>query len=296
MSAAAIVISLGPQTGLYRFLHEHLVLVRGVRALSRFSLLPVLALSVLAGLALAGRRRLVWPALALFVVECTNAPLRYHSYAGPPPADRWLAGRPGAVARLPLGEGDTQAMLDGVSHWRPLLNGDSGFVPRPYARAMELLHGPLTHEGLRFLRAAGVTHVVSADALPLPEAARFDVDRVFEVAPGAAAAPVAVGVARATLWAPAGPVVDLGETREVDRIVFVVSDGPWVEAPAVSVSSDGREWTSVAGTASLADAAVSLYRDPRQGRGEVRFPPVVARFVRLDPRLPAKGGVLEVNP
>jgi hypothetical protein len=56
-SAAAIVVSLGPQTAAYRFLHEHLVFVRGVRALSRFSLLPVLALSVLSGFALAGRRR-----------------------------------------------------------------------------------------------------------------------------------------------------------------------------------------------------------------------------------------------
>ena len=57
-SAAAVVFSLGPETALYRTLHENLVLVRGVRALSRFSLVPVLALSVLAGFALAGRWRL----------------------------------------------------------------------------------------------------------------------------------------------------------------------------------------------------------------------------------------------
>ncbi len=56
-SAVAIVFSLGPDTALYRFLHEHVVLVRGVRALSRFALIPTLALSVLAGLALSGRRR-----------------------------------------------------------------------------------------------------------------------------------------------------------------------------------------------------------------------------------------------
>ena len=57
-SAVAVVFSLGPETAFYRFLHEHLVLVRGVRALARFALVPTLALSVLAGLALAGRRRL----------------------------------------------------------------------------------------------------------------------------------------------------------------------------------------------------------------------------------------------
>jgi hypothetical protein len=294
-SAAAIVISLGPQTAVYRFLHEHLVFVRGVRALSRFSLLPVLALSVLAGLALAGRRRLLWPALGLFLLESTNAPIRYHLYAGPPEADRWLAGRSGAVARLPLGEGDTAAMLDGVAHWRPLVNGDSGFVPRPYTRAMELLEGPLTVEGLRFLRAAGVTHVVSPDALDLPEAARFDGERVFEVTAGDAAAVVVAGAAQPTLWTPDGPVVDLGETRAIDRLVFEVDDRPWLNAPAVSASADGRAWTRLAATASLADATWSLYRDPRRGRGQVRFDPIVTRFLRLDQRLPARNGALEAG-
>ena len=294
-SLAAIVISLGPQTGLYRFLHEHFVFVRGVRALSRFSLLPVLALSVLAGLALAGRRRLVWPALGLFLVESTNAPIRYHSYAGPPEADRFLAGGTGAVARLPLGEGDTDALLGGVAHWRPLVNGDSGFVPRPYTRAMELLEGPLTPEGLRFLRAVGVTQVVAADAPGLTEAARFGEEHVFDVPAGDTAAVVAAGTAQPTLWTADGPVVDLGETRAIDRLVFEVDDRPWPSLPVVSLSTDGETWTSVPATASLADATLSLYRDPRQGRGQVRFGPVVTRFVRLDPRLPARRGALEAG-
>jgi hypothetical protein len=294
-SAAAIVISLGPQTAVYRFLHEHLVFVRGVRALSRFSLVPVLALSVLAGFALAGRRRLALPALALLLVESTNAPIRYHSYAGPPEADRFLAGRPGAVARLPLGEGDTAAMLDGIAHWRPLVNGDSGFVPRPYTRAMELLEGPLTPEGLRFLRAVGVTQVVAADAPGLTEAARFGEERIFDVTAGDTAAVVVAGTAQPTLWTPDGPVVDLGETRTIDRLVFPLDDRPWPAAPVVSVSIDGTTWTSVVATASLADATLSLYRDPRHGRGQVRFGPALARFVRLDPRLPARPGALEAG-
>jgi hypothetical protein len=42
-SAVAVVFSLGPETAFYRFLHEHLVLVRGVRALARFALVPTLA-------------------------------------------------------------------------------------------------------------------------------------------------------------------------------------------------------------------------------------------------------------
>ncbi|HET9316308.1 MAG TPA: discoidin domain-containing protein, partial [Vicinamibacteria bacterium] len=294
-SAAAVVISLGPQTGVYRFLHEHLVFVRGVRALSRFSLLPVLVLSVLSGFALAGRRRLALPALALFLVESTNAPIRYHFYSGPPEADRFLAGRPGAVARLPLGEGDTAAMLFGVAHWRPLVNGDSGFVPRPYSRAMELLEGPLTPEGLRFLRAAGVTQVVSADELPLREVARFGEERVFDVPAGDTAQVVQDADPSPTLWTLAGPVVDLGERREVARVVFEVTDRPWVAEPDVSVSDDGRAWVKLPARASLADATLSLYRDPRRGRGEVRFGPVTARFVRLGPGLPLRPSALEAG-
>ena len=115
-SAVAVVFSLGPDTALYRFLHEHVVLVRGVRALSRFALVPTLALSVLAGLALAGRRRaVVLAALGLMMVESANLPLRLERYAGPSPAARWLAGSEGAVLVLPLAGNDTLAMLDGLA-------------------------------------------------------------------------------------------------------------------------------------------------------------------------------------
>src|SRR5207237_8493508 len=93
LSAAAVLFSLGPQTAAYRFLHEHFIFIRGVRALSRFSLIPVLALSVLGGHAFVGRRVLGGVALALFLVECSNVPIRYARYDGPSDAARWLAGR-----------------------------------------------------------------------------------------------------------------------------------------------------------------------------------------------------------
>src|SRR5207249_1170297 len=95
-STLAILVSLGPQTALYRFLHENLVFVRGVRALSRFSLLPVLSLDVLAGIALSGRRHgLAVAALVLMLAESSNVPIRYARYPGPPDSARWLAGRRG---------------------------------------------------------------------------------------------------------------------------------------------------------------------------------------------------------
>jgi hypothetical protein len=297
VSAAAIVLSLGPETALYRVLHEHLVLLRGVRALSRFALVPVLVLSVLAGLALSGGRRLfVLGALVLMMAESANLPLRVGRYDGPPDAARWLAGKEGAVVHLPLGADDTRVMLDGLAHRRPLVNGDSGFIPRPYDRAMELLEGPLGEEGLRFLRAVDVRHVVASRPLGLPEVVAFEEESVFAVPPGGTALVVAPEEPVATLWTPHGILLELAAPRRVDRVVFELSDAPWVSAPRVEASQDGREWEDVEARASLADATLSLYRDPRHARGEVRFAPREVRVLRLDPRLPAREGALEIGP
>ena len=309
-SVVALVFSLGPDTAFYRFLHENVVLVRGVRALSRFALIPTLALSVFAGLALAGRRRLVvLLAIALAMVESENLPLRLARYDGPPAASRWLAGKEGAVLVLPLGEDDTRAMLDSLAHDRPLVNGDSGFVPRPFDRALELFAYGLSPEGLRFLRAVGVRHVVAPPRAAFPgfapdadwpagvrEVARFERERVAEVEAGDAATVVAPGEPVPTRFAPEGLVVVLPEPRLVGRVAFEASDAEWLASPRVEVSADGVAWERVEATSSLADAALTLCREPRHGRGEVRFAPRRVLALRLDPRLPARGGALEVSP
>jgi hypothetical protein len=294
-SVFAVVFSLGPATAFYRFLHEHLVLVRGVRALSRFSLVPVLSLCVLAGLFLAGQRRwLLAAALAAALLESSQVPLSYDRWEGPGEAARWLAGRPGAVVVLPIGEDDTRAMLAGVAHWRPLVNGDSGFVPRPYARVLELLAAPLGEDGKRLLRAVGVTHVVSLRDEPLAAVARFADERVFEVPPGDAASVVAPGRPVATLWSERA-VLDLGAVRPVGRVVFEVSGEAWMDRPQVMASRDGSHWEPLEARASLADATLSLLRDPRHGRAQILFPRREARYLRLGPGVPALRGALEVG-
>ena len=309
-SVVALVFSLGPDTALYRFLHEHVVLVRGVRALSRFALIPALALSVLAGLALSGRRRwLVAVAIVLAMVESENLPLRLVRYDGPSPASRWLAGKDGAVLVLPLGGDDTRAMLDGLAHDRPLVNGDSGFIPRPFDRALELFAYGLSDEGLRFLRAVGVRHVVAplevtpgispGAAWPegTREVARFATERVAEVEAGEGAHVVEPGEPVATRFTEDAIVLALPEARTIGRLAFELSDAEWVALPRVEASLDGVAWEPVVLTrASLSDATLSLYRDPTHGRGEIRFTPRPVRFLRLDPLLPARGGPVEVGP
>jgi hypothetical protein len=295
-SAAAVVFSLGPETALYRALHESLVLVRGVRALSRFSLVPVLSLCVLAGFALAGRWRLALLALLAFLVESGNVPIRYAPAPHTSAVARWLAGKEGAVADLPLGARDTEVMLDGIAHFRPLVNGDSGFMPRPYTRAMELLEPPPTEEAARLLRAIGVRHVVVRMDTGWPERARFGEERIVEVPAGDGARPATAGTPQATLWTPDGIIVDTGRSSPIEGVVFVPSEAPWIEAPRVESSDDCAAWTALPASASLADATLSLIQDPRQGKGTVRFAPTTARYLRLDPRLPARPTALGVLP
>lgn len=292
----AVLVSLGPATGFHRFLHDNVLLFRGLRALARFSLIPVLALSVLLGLALAGRGRLRLLALLLLLVEANTAPIGYARYEPPSPAARWLAGGEGAVVSLPLGEGDTAAMLDAIAHFRPLVNGDSGFVPRPYARAMELLNDRFGEDALRLLRALGTRHVVSRQALDLKVAARFGETTVYEVPGGEAARVPAPAVPRASLWTPQGTVLDLGREEDVGRVVYEVGEAAWQDRPRVEVSNDGADWRLVQAATSLADAALALYQDPRRGCAELRFASQRARFVRLDRRLPARPGALGTAP
>jgi hypothetical protein len=298
IALGGVVLSLGPETAVYRWLHENVVLVRSVRVLTRFALLPMLVLAVLAGLALTGRRRMVVAlALVAMMAESSNLPLSLSRYEGPPPAARWLAGRDGAVVYLPVGDVNTRAMLDGLAHLRPLVNGGGAFVPRPYDRALDMLGGPtLDGDGLRFLRAVDVRHVVAPVNPGLQVAAAFDGETVFDVPAGPLAAMVAPGEPVPTRWTSRGAVADLGEARRVSGVVFEVGDGPWPPRPRVEVSLDGSAWEPIEATASLADATLSLYRDPRHGRGAVRFQPLETRFVRIARSLPMREGALEAVP
>jgi hypothetical protein len=159
---------------------------------------------------------------------------------------------------------------------------------------MELLQPPLTEEAARLLRAVGVRHVVTRTDTAWPEVARFGEERIAEVPPGEAARPVPGGTTQATLWTPEGIVIDNGGPGILQGVTFELDESAWIADPRVEVSPDGLAWTAVRAHASLADATLSLMRDPRHGRGAVRFPPSRARYVRLDPRLPARAGPLEL--
>jgi hypothetical protein len=116
------------------------------------------------------------------------------------------------------------------------------------------------------------------------------------VTPGPAATAVEAGEPAPTRWTRDGVLVDLGAPRRASGIVFELDDGPWPDRPRVESSLDGQAWDDVETALSLADAALSLYRDPRRGRAALRFAPREARFLRVGRDVPLRPGALEILP
>ena len=146
-------ISLGPPFGLYSAFHRLVPGFDFIRVPSRFTLLTLLGLSVLAGLGLdrwlarrpANYRTVLASAgIAMLVVEFASFPLPAPSYPLTlPPIDEWIAEKaqttgPFAIVELPVPDPRDPAraarwhstyMLHSRAHWQKLVNGYSGFTP-----------------------------------------------------------------------------------------------------------------------------------------------------------------------
>ena len=176
-----VVLSFGPRTALYAFLYDHVPLLQGIRAPVRIGFLALFAVAALAGFALAwlrermrartriGPRALAlgtWLLVLLTQAEALRAPLEWRDYRGSSPVYRVVAGLKDAViAEFPFYQPtdfyrNAGYMLASTRHWKPLLNGYSGFMPQSYrhmAEAMRTFPNPPTTD---LLRGAGVTHVI----------------------------------------------------------------------------------------------------------------------------------------
>jgi hypothetical protein len=272
-SLVAVVISLGPATPAYRFLHEHVLLFRGLRALARFSIVPVLALSVLLALALAGLRWWRVVALLLLMLEADIAPIGYARYEPPSPAARSLLGGKRRGRAAPLGRGRhgcharRAGPLPAVAQRRLGLRAPAVHA-RDGAAQRSLRHG-------RAAPAAGARRAPAAEraaAGGLPEPERIGDTFVYELPEGEPARVAAPARARAAQWGPRGALVDLGAEEAVGRVLFEPGDGAWIDEPRVELSSDGASWRDVRARASLADATLALYLDPRGAAPSCAFP------------------------
>jgi hypothetical protein len=199
---AAFWLSLGPApqslgrpveiAAPYQLLFEFVPGFDGVRVPARFAMIVAFALAVLAGYGASTLGRVPFGRLVLAVaaaIAClegvrlpfivngaiplrdfnapearlyrpARAPAVYHELAKQPPDT--------VVIELPLGppDFDLRAMYYSTLHWRPVVNGYSGFYPPHYGRLMTALSEVPRHPdvSLEALRLTGATHLVLHEA------------------------------------------------------------------------------------------------------------------------------------
>jgi hypothetical protein len=165
VAAAGVLVAFGTRTPFYRFGVETLgTIFRAIRVPSRGIVLFDLAIGVLAAWGLSrlarGRRWVVAAALVLVTFEYRAFPVDISPVereAGP--VYRWLAGvgLPGSVIEWPFAtDAEVEYEFRSTAHWKPLVNGYSGFTPPHYQDlAAVFAKRPVGPEVWKKMRALG---------------------------------------------------------------------------------------------------------------------------------------------
>ena len=166
LGAVACWASFGPQAGLYTVLYRTVPPFALMRAPARFGIVVTLTLSVLTGIAIrewlarVARPRPVALALVLATTAELAFPLRFRDVGSVSPAYTRLATLPpGPVIELPFYSngrelfGHARYMLNSTTHWMPLVNGYSDYIPPDFIDAAPTLKFFPTREAFRLLVA-----------------------------------------------------------------------------------------------------------------------------------------------
>ncbi len=173
----AFEISLGMYGLIYPFLYERFGIFQSLRAPARASIFCLLVLGVLAAhgsatlISSAGERlktALGGALVAAMLLEYWVAPIALVPVHNRPPAlYAWLAGQPpGVVAEFPMAPSSNLPGPDPVYaymstfHWQPLLNGYSGYYPRPHLQRLDVLTRFPDPRAIARLREYDVRYVV----------------------------------------------------------------------------------------------------------------------------------------
>jgi len=187
----AVILSFGPAVPGYAWLYNTFTPLQGIRAISRFGYLALVAVAVLASYGFAwGRSRVQQRSmriaasalvLALVTIEPLAAPIGYTRAGAIPRIYERLAAEPGAIVAelpLPIPRGiffNAAFMLNSTVHWKPLVNGYSGFAPASYYEHYHQLKDFPSPEAVAALQRLGVTHAfVHADMLAADRVAAVD--------------------------------------------------------------------------------------------------------------------------
>jgi hypothetical protein len=174
---AAFELSLGLSGYSFRFLHDNVPLFHGLRAMARAGLFVLFFVAILAAFGYAalastlrsrGRSALAVIVLGLLIVEYRVRPLALVPFPNdPPPLQAWLAQQPpGAIAELPmpgpeaLPGPDARYSYLSTFHWKPMLNGYSGFFPQSYLDRVEALRAFPDQRAIARLKADGARYLV----------------------------------------------------------------------------------------------------------------------------------------
>lgn len=196
LTGLACWASFGPAAGLYRWLYAAVPGFSLMRAPSRFGLLVVLGLSVLSAFAVAWinerlpRRRAVL-GLALVVLAVADRSVAVHYEPVPPVAPVYgVLSRlpPGPVLELPifshaLAFRRSGYMLASTSHWNPLIDGYSDYIPEDFVQRVEAIADFPTTEAFEDLSRDRVRYAVLHLDHYGPDARRAVLDRLRAFAP-----------------------------------------------------------------------------------------------------------------
>jgi hypothetical protein len=176
IAVTGFVLSLGTKTPIYGWLYHVFPPLQGLRAAARFGNLFLLGMAALAGFGLAAlrprlpARRAVLIAAGLVVlanIESLRAPLFYSRFDGIPAIYSLLADEPERVVLVEVPFYPAQAffengpyVLNSTAHWRPLMNGYSGYVPHTYREYASIFWYFPRDYAIEAMRKAGATHVM----------------------------------------------------------------------------------------------------------------------------------------
>ncbi|HTM33922.1 MAG TPA: hypothetical protein VL263_21565 [Vicinamibacterales bacterium] len=184
IGVAGLALAFGVNLPGYRWLYDHVSLLQGIRAVSRFGWLTLFALPILAGFTVSawtsrlapGKAAVLATALSAAVtIEALRAPMGFTVYEGIPKIYDRIAAMPDIVlAEIPFPprasiQDNGPSVLYSAWHLKPLLNGYSGFTPASYSTheaVMRLFPAP---DSVRSLRAIGVSHVLLHKRRVAPE-------------------------------------------------------------------------------------------------------------------------------
>jgi hypothetical protein len=176
IGVVGLALSFGPALPGYSWLHHHVPLFEGLRAAARWGVLLLTAVAILAGFTVSllerrARGWTYWPAaaltlLALITLESLRAPLAFTGVPRIPALYDALRESTGAVVvEFPLFSGpsvseNARYMLNSTRHFRPMVNGYSGFETASFRQRAERWRRFPAADVLADMTALGVTHIV----------------------------------------------------------------------------------------------------------------------------------------